>query len=153
MSARRRNHRVGRANTSAKGRIGRTAWLAPPVGFAVIVGLAFAASRAQATPEIFVAAALLFSLCEGVVLAIVGWAWSARGVRAAVIAASLTAALATPARWEVGIVAGYLQTSQSTDLLQDVLISVAWGAIAGLAGATVLRARLDALMHANRWQA
>src|ERR1700694_4269313 len=104
-SRRRRNHRVPRASTSTPPGARRSAWLAPPIGIAVIVGLAFAASRAQATPEIFIAAALVFSLCEGVVLAVVGWAWSPRGLLRAVVAAAATAALATPIRWEVGLVA------------------------------------------------
>jgi hypothetical protein len=122
-------------------------WLAPPLGLIVIVGLAYAAAGAQASPEVFVAAALLFSLCEGVVLAVVGWTWSGRGVLSAVIAAAATAALAAPARWEIGSLAGYVRGQQTTDLLMDLLVSTAWGAMAGLAGATVLKARLTALMH------
>jgi hypothetical protein len=124
-------------------------WLAPPIGVVVIVGLAFAASHAQATAEVFVAAALTFSLCEGAVLALVGWAWSRRSILAAVVAASVTAAVAAPVRWWVGMVAGYLQTQEPANLLGDLLVSVAWGAIAGLAGATILRSRLASLMRAD----
>jgi hypothetical protein len=147
-SVRRRNHHARRDHTDAQA--GTNVWLAPPIGVVVIVGLAFAASRAQASAELFVAAALTFSLCEGAVLALVGWAWSRRGILAAVVAASVTAALAAPVRWWVGSVAGYLQTSKPANLLEDLLVSVAWGAIAGLAGATILRSRLAALMHSDR---
>jgi hypothetical protein len=113
----------------------------------VIVALAFAASRAQATTEIFVVASLVFTVCEGLVLAIVGWMWSPRGVVASIVAAALTAALAAPARWQV---ASTFQPVQPIDLVMDLLLSVAWGALAGLAGATILRAKLGALMHTDR---
>jgi len=125
------------------------AWLAVPIGVLVIVALAAGASLAQATESVFVAASLLFSLCEGVVLAIVGFIWwSRRGIPAAVLAAVVTAAVAAPARWEVTILAHYGQSAlSSTDLLSDLLVSIAWGAFAGLAGATVLRPKLAALMR------
>jgi hypothetical protein len=149
-SARRCNHRAPRARSSTKPRVGRNAWLAPPIGASIIVGLAYAAAGAQATAEVFVAAAMVFSLCEGVVLAVVGWAWSPRGVAAATIAAAVTAAVAAPARWEVSHLAGYMPTFQPVDLLLDLLVSVAWGALAGLAGATILRSRLTAMMRTDR---
>ncbi len=63
-------------------------------------------------------------------------------------AASESAAVAAPARWEVTILAHYGQAVLSTtDLLSDLLVSIAWGAFAGLAGATVLRPKLAALMR------
>jgi hypothetical protein len=104
---------------------------------------------AQAGQSVFVAASLVFSLCEGVILAIVSYIWwSRRGVGVAVLAAVVTAAIATPARWEVAILARQgLSSPQPADLLADLLITVAWGAFAGLAGATILRPRLAALMH------
>jgi hypothetical protein len=113
----------------------------------VIVALAAAASLAQATESVFLAASLLFSLCEGVVLAIVGFIWwSRRGIPAAILAAVVTAAVAAPARWEVTILARSGQSAPlPTDLVSDLLVSIAWGAFAGLAGATVLRPKLAAL--------
>src|SRR5580704_16079670 len=75
-------------------------WLAPVIGAVIIIGLAAAATYAQATNEIFLAASLLFSLCEGVVLAFVGFAWSGRGVYFAALAGAVAAALAAPGRWE-----------------------------------------------------
>jgi len=129
--------------------IGLRAWLAVPIGVVVIVLLAAGASLAQATEGVYVAAALLFSLCEGVVLAIVGYIWwSRRGLPAAILAAVVTAAVAAPARWEMTILAHYGQSAlASTDLLSDLLVSIAWGAFAGLAGATALRPKLAALMR------
>jgi hypothetical protein len=121
-------------------------WLSPPIGAVVIVGLATAASLAQSTEAVFVAASLVFSVCEGVVLALVGYAWSRRGLVAAMLAAAATAAVAAPARWEVSLLRSGLPVQQ-TDLLADLLFSIAWGALAGLAGATVLRPRLANLMH------
>lgn len=106
---------------------------------------AWAASLEQATPEIFVAASLVFSIAEGVVLAFVGAVWSARGVAWAVGVAILTALLATPGRWELA----YLRTGQNAQLLDlaiDLGVTIAWGAFAGLAGATILRERLLTLL-------
>jgi len=127
----------------------KTAWLSGPVGAVVIVALAAAASFAQSTGAVFIAAALVFSLCEGVVLAIVGFSWSRRGLLAAVLAGAATAGLAAPARWEVSFLR-FSQPVQPTDLLTDLLVSIAWGALAGLAGATILRPRLAVLMRDNR---
>ena len=145
-----RKNGVSRDYGSTSGRVGRSAWLAPPIGVAVIVGLAYAAARAQATTEIVVAAALMFSLAEGVVLALVGWTWSRRGVSAAMVAGAVTAAVAAPVRWEVSFLSGTLQSFQPVDLAVDLCVSVAWGALAGLAGATVLHSKLSALMHSDR---
>ncbi len=132
-------------------KVDRQAWLAPPLGAALIVALAAAASLAQASPEVFIAASLVFSLCEGVVLAIVGFNWSRRSIAAAILAAAMTAAVAAPARWEVAILMrpGQLPP-QPVDLLTDLLVSIAWGAFAGLAGATVLHRKLATLMHDDR---
>jgi hypothetical protein len=115
------------------------------IGATIIVVLAWAASLSQATPEIFVASSLLFSVCEGAVLAFVACVWSGRGVPVAVVVAAITGVLAIPGRWEVA----RLRTGQSpqlTDQLIDLAVTVAWGAFAGLAGSTVLRARLAALL-------
>jgi Na+/proline symporter len=144
---RRRNQRLRPETHSPATPIDRNAWLAAAIGVVAIVALAAAASLAQATEAVFVAASLLFSLCEGVVLAIVGctW-WSRRGIRGAIVAAAATAAVAAPIRWEVTILTHYGQTvPQQADLASDLLVSIAWGAFAGLAGATVLRPKLDAL--------
>jgi len=67
----------------------------------------------------------------------------------AVLAGGATAAVAAPARWEVSLLR-FAQPVQPTDLLTDLLVSIAWGALAGLAGATILRPRLAALMRDNR---
>jgi hypothetical protein len=120
-------------------------WFGPVLGATIIVVLAWAASLEQATPELFVAASLVFSICEGIVLAFIGAVWSQRGVALAVVAACITAVLATPGRWEVA----YLRTGvtpQTTDLFADLGVTIAWGAFAGLAGATLLRDRLLALL-------
>jgi hypothetical protein len=145
--ARRRNGRVAPA-TEAKPTIGRRAWLAPIFGATLIVCLGAAASLAQATAEVFVAGSIVFSLAEGVVLAFVGYAWSRRGIGFAVVAACVTAALAAPGRWEF-VYARYGRPIQTTDLLTDLLLSLAWGAFAGLAGATILKPRIAALTHAD----
>ena len=111
----------------------------------LIVTLAWAASLEQAAPEIFAAASVFFALAEGIVLAFVGAALSSRGLAWAVGLAVLTAVLATPGRWEVA----YLRTGQRPQLLDlgtDVGVTLAWAAFAGLAGATVLRQRLQALL-------
>jgi hypothetical protein len=129
--------------------INTTAWLSAPIGAVIIVALAALASFAQSTAAVFVAAALVFSLGEGVVLAVVGYSWSRRGLIAAVLAAAATAAVAAPARWEVSLLR-FSQPVQPTDLLTDLLVSIAWGALAGLAGATILRPRLAVLMRDNR---
>lgn len=126
-------------------RVGPGALLAPIIGATVIVTLAWAASLEQATPEIFVAASLVFAIAEGIVLAFVGAVWSARGLAWAVGLAVLTAVLATPGRWEVA----YLRTSQRpqiVDLASDAGVTLAWAAFAGLAGATILRERLLRLL-------
>jgi hypothetical protein len=126
-------------------------WLAPPLGAVAIVALAAALSLAQATESIFLVASLVFSLCEVVILAIAGFMWSRRSIPAAMLAAALTAAVAAPARWEVGILMRSSQLPpQPTDLLTDLLVSIAWGAFAGLAGATILRPKLATLMHDDR---
>jgi TctA family transporter len=127
----------------------KTAWLSAPIGAVIIVGLATAASFAQSTTAIFIAASLVFSLCEGVVLAIVGYSWSRRGLAKAVLAAAATAAVAAPARWEVSLLR-FAQPVLPMDLLVDLLVSIAWGALAGLAGATILRPRLAVLMRDNQ---
>lgn len=130
---------------SEERRLGPTAWLAPIIGATVIVILAYAASLEQATPEIFVAASLVFAIAEGIVLAFVGAVWSARGLPWAVGLAVLTAVLATPGRWEVA----YLRTSQRpqmVDLAADAGVTLLWAVFAGLAGATVLRERLRRLL-------
>jgi hypothetical protein len=144
----RRNHKVPR-KASAAASTSKAAWLSAPIGAVVIVGLAAAASFAQSTTAIVVAASLLFSLCEGVVLAIVGYSWSQRGLARAVLAAAATAAVAAPLRWEVSILR-FAQPVQPMDLLSDLLVSMAWGALAGLAGATILRPRLAVLMRDNQ---
>jgi len=137
-----------RGSRPAGGQPRWTAWLAPPIGAVLIVGLAAGASLAQSTEWIFIAASMVFSLCEGVVLAVVGYAWSRTGIGAALIAAVATAAVAAPARWEVRILMQYGgPVPQQSDLLADFGVSILWGAIAGLAGATILRARLGALMQ------
>ena len=123
------------------------AWLAPLIGAAVIVGLAAAASFAQATPEVFIAASLVFSLCEGVVLAVVGYVWRERGPALATVAGAITAAMAAPVRWEVAL-ARTAQPVQPTNLAADLVVSMAWGALAGLAGATILKKRIATLMRA-----
>ncbi len=88
----------------------------------------------------------MFSLCEGVILAIVGFTWSRRGLIAAMLAGAATAAVAAPARWEVTLLRSG-QPVLPADLREDLLVSIAWGALAGLAGATILRPRLGTLMH------
>jgi hypothetical protein len=121
------------------------AWLAPIFGATVIVVLAWGASIEQATPEIFVAASLFFALAEGIVLAFVAAAWSARGLAWAIGLAVATALLATPGRWELA----YLRTTQRPqipDLAIDLGVTVAWALFAGLAGATILRERLLTLL-------
>ena len=59
-----------------------------------------------------------------------------------------TGGVAAPARWEVTILRYGLPLPQA-DLLEDLLVSIALGAFAGLAGATVLRTRLAALMRSS----
>ena len=111
----------------------------------LIIVFAWAASLAQATPEIFVAASLTFAIAEGIVLAFVGCVWSPRGVPVAIAVSAITAVLAVPGRWEVA----YLRTGhalQTPDLLSDVGVTLVWGAFAGLAGATILRERLRTLL-------
>jgi hypothetical protein len=146
----RRNHKLPRKQNATDRPMSKTAtWLSAPIGVAVIVGLAAAASFAQSTTAVFIAASLVFSLCEGVVLAVVGYTWSRRGLTAAVLAAGVTAAVAAPLRWEVSLMR-FAQPVQQMDLLTDLLVSIAWGALAGLAGATILRPRLAVLMRDNR---
>jgi hypothetical protein len=119
--------------------------LGPIIGATLIVVLAWAASLFQATAEIFVAASLVFSIAEGIILAFVGAAWSSRGIPTAVVVACITGVLAAPGRWEVA----YLRTGvnpQMNDLLTDLGVTLAWAAFAGLAGATILRERLVALL-------
>ena len=125
--------------------VGRAAWLAPVFGATIIVTLAWAASLEQASPEIFVAASLLLSITEGIVLAFVGAIWSPRGVPIAVGMAVLTGILATPGRWELATLRTG-QSLQTVDLLEDVAANLAWAAFAGLAGATILRERLSRLL-------
>jgi hypothetical protein len=126
-------------------KVTRAAWLAPILGATIIVTMAWAASLAQATPEIFVAASLVFSIAEGIVLAFVGAIWSPRGVPTAVGVAMLTAILATPGRWELAMLRTG-QTPQMLDLAADLGVNLAWAAFAGLAGATILRERLSRLL-------
>jgi hypothetical protein len=115
----------------------------------VIVLLGAAASLAQSTPEVYVAASIVFSLAEGLVLAFVGYLWSPRGPAFAAVAGCITAVLAAPGRWEFASVR-YRQTLQPMDLLVDLAVSLAWGALAGVAGATVLRPRIAALTHSDQ---
>jgi hypothetical protein len=126
-------------------KLGRAAWLAPVLGATIIVTLAWAASLEQATPEIFVAASLVLSITEGIVLAFVATIWSPRGVLVAVGVAVFTAVLATPGRWELAMLRTG-QTPQTIDLVVDLGVNIAWGAFAGLAGATILRERLSRLL-------
>ena len=126
-------------------RSGRGLWLSPILAATIIVILAWAAAAEQATPEIFVAASLLFSLCEGIVLAFIGCVWASRGVVVAVGVAALTGLLAIPGRWELASLLTH-QTPQLMDMLQDVGVTVVWGAFCGLAGATILQKRLAALL-------
>ena len=119
--------------------------LAPIIGATLIVVLAWAASLEQATPEIFVAASLVFSIAEGIILAFVAAAWSARGLRLAVGLAVLTAVLAIPGRWEVA----YLRTGQRPQLMDlgvDAAVTLAWAIFSGIAGGTILRERLLTLL-------
>jgi hypothetical protein len=146
--ARRTNHRPPRSRTAPTPAIDLATALVVPIGVVLIVAFAAAASLAQASQEVFIAASLVFSLGEGVVLAIVGFKWSRRGVAAAMLAAALTAGVASPARWEVRLLMQSGQAAaQQLDLLVDLLVSIAWGAFAGLAGATVLYRKLATLMH------
>jgi hypothetical protein len=92
-----------------------------------------------------VAASLIFSLAEGIVLAFVAAVWSPRGVLVAVGMAVLTAILATPGRWELATLRTG-QTLQPIDLATDVGANLAWAVFAGLAGATILRERLLRLL-------
>ena len=120
-------------------------WLGPIVAATLIVFMAYAASMFQATAEVFVAASVVFSLFEGIVLAFVGAGWSSRGVPFAVVVACITGVVATPARWEIA----YLRTGvnpQMPELLADLGLTLAWGAFTGLAGATILRERLTTLL-------
>lgn len=136
----------GRAKTAAsRHKLGRGAWLAPVFGATIIVTLAWAASLEQATPEIFVAASMVFSLAEGVVLAFVAAVWSPRGIPLAIGMAVLTAILATPGRWELAT-QHTGQSLQMLDLAEDAAVNLAWGAFAGLVGATLLRERLLRLL-------
>jgi hypothetical protein len=127
------------------GRTDRRAWFAPIPAVTLIIVLAWAASIFQSTAEVFVAASLVFSLGEGIVLAFVGTVWASRGPAIATVVAAITAVLATPGRWEVA----FLRTGQNpqmNDLLLDLAVTVAWGAFAGLAGSTILRERLQTLL-------
>lgn len=124
-------------------------WLGPIIAATLIVVIAWAASLFQATSEVFVAASLIFSLLEGVILAFVGAAWSSRGVPIGAVVACITAVLATPGRWQLA----YLRTGvtpQINDLLLDLGVTLAWAAFCGLAGATVLRERLRTLLPGNQ---
>jgi hypothetical protein len=141
----RRNGTQGRPRGPLERKPGRGLWFAPILGATIIVVLAWAASIEQATPEIFVAASLVFSICEGIVLAFIGCVWSSRGIPLAVLAAVLTGVLAIPGRWEVASLLTH-QTPQMLDLLSDLGVTIAWSAFAGLAGATILRERLAALL-------
>ena len=136
-----RRDRAARPNS----RVTRAAWLAPILGATLIVTLAWAATLAQATPEIFVGASLIFSFVEGVILAFVAAVWSPRGVVVAVGMAVLTAILATPGRWELAALRTG-QTLEPRDLAADIGANLAWAIFAGLAGATILRERLLRLL-------
>jgi hypothetical protein len=118
--------------------------LAPVLGASVIVTLAWAASLEQATPEMFVAASLVFAIVEGVVLAFVGASWSSRGLVWSAAVAVIAAVLALPGRWELA----YLVTGHQPeilDLAEDAGVTIAWAAFAGLAGATIFRERIRTL--------
>jgi hypothetical protein len=140
-----RNGSPPRSKRPERSRLGRGAWLAPIIGSTLIVFFAWAASLQQAAPEVFVAASLVFALIEGLILAFVAAIWSARGLGWAVGMALVTAVLAIPGRWELA----YLRTGQRPQLLDlgsDVAVTLAWAAFAGIAGATILRERLLALL-------
>jgi len=147
MNARRshRNGAVRPRRAAPKSRIGRGAWLAPIIGATIIVLLAYLASLEQATPEIFVAASLVFSIAEGIVLAFVAAVWAERGIGIAVAMSVLTAVLAIPGRWQVA----YGRTGSMPpvpDLAIDAGVTLAWAAFAGIAGATILKERLLTLL-------
>lgn len=134
-----------RLRPRSRPKLSRAAWLAPIFGATIIVALAWASSLEQATPEIIVAASLLFSLLEGVVFAFVAAIWSPRGVPIAVGMSVLTALMATPGRWELATLHTG-QTPQMLDLAADLAANVAWALFAGLAGATILRERITKLL-------
>ena len=127
-------------------------WLGPIIGATLSVVFAWTAALFQATAEIFVAASLLFSVLEGVVCAFIGSSWASRGAPIATVVAAITAVLAVPGRWEVAYLRNG-QMPQLTDLMFDLLLTVAWGAFCGLAGATLLRDRLQSLSPASTTKA
>ena len=125
--------------------MGRGTLLSPIIGASLIATFAYGASLLQASTEVVAAAALTYAAAEGLVLAILGALWSPRGVGMAVAIAVLTALLATPGRWGLAYLhAG--RTAPLLDLLEDLGVTIAWAAFAGLAGATLLRQRLSTLL-------
>jgi hypothetical protein len=137
--------RKARATKAGRPRIGRGTLLSPLIGASLIATFAYAASLLQASSEVVAAAALTYAAAEGLVLAILGALWSPRGIGMAIAVAVLTALLATPGRWGLAYLhAG--RTAPLLDLLEDLGVTVLWAALAGLAGATLLRQRLGALL-------
>src|SRR2546423_1680241 len=128
---RRRNHRLAHSTrpTSPPPASSKIwLWLSPPIGAAIVVAVCVAGPPARATPEILIVASVMFSVCEGVVLAFVGYAWSRRGILGAVFAGAGTAAVAAPARWELSLLRNAQPVPQS-DLLSDLVVSLTWGAL------------------------
>jgi hypothetical protein len=134
-----------RRKAAVRPKPGRAMLLSPLIGASLIVTFAYAASLLQAAPEIVAAAALIYALMEGIVLAFIGAIWAWRGVGMSIAVAIVTALLATPGRWALA----YLHTGRSApllDLLEDLGITILWAAFSALAGATVLRSRVSALL-------
>src|SRR5260370_36605180 len=75
----RRNHKLPLKRNSAASPMSKTAWLSAPIGAVIIVGLAAAASFAQSTEAVLIAAPLVFSFGGGVVLAAARDTLSRRG--------------------------------------------------------------------------
>ena len=120
--------------------------VAVPIGVVLIVAFAAAASLAQASRR----SSLPLRWCSVWAKA---WCWPSlassgvgRGLAAAMLAAALDGR-GQPVRWKVRLHAPRQPAPQQLDLLVDLLVSIAWGAFAGLAGATVLYRKLATLMH------
>ncbi len=141
-----RGRKVRTRDGASRPPLGRGTLVSPIICASLIVTFAYAASLLEAAPEIVAAAALTYALLEGVVLAFVGGIWAARGLGMAIAVALLTALIATPGRWGLGYLHAGGRTPPLTDLLQDLGVTILWAALAGYAGATLLRRRVSALM-------